>query len=65
MKRRELEKHLRGRGCERIRSGGRHDVWMNPATMKTAAVPRHPRIEEKGTIHAICKELGVPKPRQA
>jgi len=65
MKRRDLEKHLTKHGCELERHGSRHDIWYNPKTGGDAAVPRHPKIEKKGTIRAICKGLGVPVPRQA
>ncbi len=65
MKRRDLEKHLRQHGCELLREGSRHAIWVNLKTGAITPIPRHPRIEEKGTIRAICRVLGVPVPRQA
>jgi hypothetical protein len=61
MKRLELERHLRDHGCEFFRHGGRHDVWFNPLTDSTAALPRHREIKP-GTARAVCRDLGVPLP---
>lgn len=61
MKRRELERHLRLHGCILHHHGGRHDVWMNSATLAKSPVPRHSTIK-KGTVRGICRILGVPLP---
>ena len=61
MKLRELEQHLRANGCEPFREGGKHSVWWNPASRKTASVPRHREIKEF-TARAICRQLEVPEP---
>ena len=61
MKLRDLERHLRGQGCVFFREGGAHTVWLNPANRKIASVPRHREIKE-GTVHAICKQLEIPRP---
>ena len=61
MKRRDLERHLAGRGCEVLREGGGHTIWRNPATGARAPVPRHREI--KPTLaRVICGQLGVPLP---
>ncbi|MFN0095347.1 MAG: type II toxin-antitoxin system HicA family toxin [Dehalococcoidia bacterium] len=62
MKRSALVRHLREHGCEFAREGRRHEVWQNPVTGESDAVPRH---QEIGNIiaKAICKRLGVPPPR--
>jgi mRNA interferase HicA len=64
MKRLDLERHLREHGCEFLRHGGRHDVWFNPVTDSTAALPR-PREIKAGTTKAVCRDLGVPVPPSA
>jgi predicted RNA binding protein YcfA (HicA-like mRNA interferase family) len=62
LKRSELVRHLKEQGCQDIRQGGRHEVWLNPANGKTTAVPRHEEIAT-GTALAICRTLEVEKPR--
>ncbi len=61
MDRRELEQHLRAHGSEFQRHGGRHDIWINRTTRKTATVPRHSPIK-RGTVRSICKKLSAPLP---
>jgi mRNA interferase HicA len=58
---RELERHLREHGCERVRRGARHDVWRSPAAERPVTVPRHREIPF-GTARAICRQLGIPEP---
>ncbi|MEM9253639.1 MAG: type II toxin-antitoxin system HicA family toxin [Planctomycetota bacterium] len=60
MKRRDLERHLKAHGCEFDHHGGRHDVWVNLANGRDAAVPRHNEIKP-GTARAICRQLDVPE----
>ena len=61
MKLADLERHLRGHGCEFHREGGAHSIWLNPANRKIASVPRHREIKE-GTVRAICRQLEIPRP---
>ena len=61
MKRTDLERHLRAAGCELLRHGSRHDVWINVAADRTTAVPRHREVKA-GTVRAICRDLDVPPP---
>ena len=61
MKLRDLERHLRGRGCVAFREGGAHTVWLNPATRKIASVPRHREIKE-GNVCGICRQLEIARP---
>ena len=46
MKRRELERRLRGLGWELQRHGGKHDVWSNADGSSMEYVPRHAEISE-------------------
>ena len=58
MKRRELIRLLVRDGCVLLRSGGRHDIWLNPNTGQKQPVPRHAEIENDLAKH-IRKYLGL------
>jgi mRNA interferase HicA len=45
MKRRELERRLRGLSWRLLRHGARHDVWSDGE--REEAVPRHSDIDEQ------------------
>ncbi len=59
MKRRDLIRYLRSRGCELVREGGNHSWWRNSRLNKRSAVPRHTEIGEN-LAKKICKDLGIP-----
>lgn len=40
MKRRDLVRHLEKHGCEFLREGGNHTVYVNRKAMKVTTVPR-------------------------
>jgi hypothetical protein len=61
MKRSDLLAHLSAQGCRLEREGSRHSIWINPATGKIQAVPRHREIK-KFTARSICRKLDVPLP---
>jgi mRNA interferase HicA len=61
MKRRDLIRHLEKHGCEILREGGNHTVYVNRARIKTTAVPRHREINEF-LAQKICRDLEIPKP---
>ena len=61
MKRRELVRHLAQHGCELVREGGSHSIYVNRAAAKTSTVPRHSEINAD-LARKICKDLGVPVP---
>ncbi|MFN0102119.1 MAG: type II toxin-antitoxin system HicA family toxin [Bryobacteraceae bacterium] len=49
-------------GCELKRAEGRHDIYVNPATSRSAPVPRHTEIPD--TLCALIRRqlgLGVAK----
>ena len=60
MKRRDLEKHLKAHGCERINSTGPHDGWQHSKTGLKTTIPRHTEINNF-TADAACKALGIPR----
>lgn len=61
MKRQDLIRHLQSHGCELLREGRSHSVWINVANENQSAVPRHREIKEY-TARAICRQLGIPEP---
>jgi mRNA interferase HicA len=61
MKRIDLVRHLEAHGCERLRQGRRHAVYVNRATKKVSAVPRHREINEF-LARKICRDLQIPEP---
>ncbi len=51
---------LAAKGCFIFRHGSRHDVWKNPATGQTFAIPRHGSKElSRGLEIQARKTLGV------
>jgi mRNA interferase HicA len=58
MKRIEFIRELREAGCELLRHGARHDVYVNPATGQKQPVPRHTEIDDALAKH-IKKYLGL------
>ncbi|MFH0812121.1 MAG: type II toxin-antitoxin system HicA family toxin [Pseudomonadota bacterium] len=61
MKRRDLLRHLERSGCEFLREGGDHTVYVNRREKKVSTVPRHREIDEY-LCRRICKDLGIPQP---
>lgn len=61
MKRRDLIRHIESYGCELLREGGNHTVYVNRAEKKVSTIPRHREIDEN-LCKKICKDLAIPKP---
>jgi len=61
MKRRDLFQHLENHGCQLLREGGKHSLYVNPANDQTSAVPRHREIDDF-LARKICRDLGIPEP---
>lgn len=61
MKRVDLIKHLARHGCEQLREGGNHTVYVNRLEQTSSAVPRHREINEH-LARKICRDLNVPEP---
>lgn len=53
MKRKELIKIITSKGCEFVRHGGKHDLYVNPDTGKKQPIPRHDEIDENLAKHII------------
>jgi len=58
MKRKEFVQSLSRDGCVLLRSGARHDIYLNPRTGQKQPVPRHNEIENTLAKH-IRKYLGL------
>jgi predicted RNA binding protein YcfA (HicA-like mRNA interferase family) len=61
LKRRDLVRHLEANGCELLREGANHSVYVNRSAHKTSTVPRHREINEL-LARKICHDLEVPEP---
>jgi mRNA interferase HicA len=61
MSRKDLLKHLREQGCELLREGRAHSIWVNPANQQQTSIPRHREINDY-TVRAICRQLGISEP---
>lgn len=61
MKGKELIRHIKKYGCEFLREGGNHTVYVNRKEKKVSTIPRHREIDEDLSMK-ICKDLGIPKP---
>jgi predicted RNA binding protein YcfA (HicA-like mRNA interferase family) len=61
MKRRVLIRHLEKHGCEPLREGGKHTVYVNRRTRKSSTVPRHREIFDF-LVKKICRDLEIPSP---
>ncbi|MFU8891953.1 MAG: type II toxin-antitoxin system HicA family toxin [Anaerosomatales bacterium] len=61
MKRVDLLRHLQAHGCELLREGGRHSVYVNRSAGKVTSIPRHREINELIALK-ICRDLEIPNP---
>ena len=61
MKRTALVRHLEGQGCQLLREGANHWVFVNRAAGKATAVPRHREINDF-LARKICRDLEVAEP---
>ena len=61
MKRRDLLRHLSQNGCQLLREGGSHSIWVNANNGLRTAVPRHREIPEF-TALKICEQLKISLP---
>jgi len=61
LKRRDLVQHLEAHGCELLREGSNHSVYVNRSARKTSTVPRHRELNDF-LARKICRDLQVPEP---
>ena len=60
MKRADLIRHLERHGCELLREGVGHTVYVNRRATKASAVPRHREINDF-LCRKICDDLQIPR----
>jgi predicted RNA binding protein YcfA (HicA-like mRNA interferase family) len=60
VKRRDLVRHLEAHGCELLREGANHSVFVNRASGKASTVPRHRDLNEF-LARKICRDLEIPE----
>ena len=61
MKRVDLIRHLEAQGCELLREGSRHSVYVNRRARKSSTVPRHRELNDF-LARKICRDLDVAAP---
>ena len=61
MKRTDLIRHLQAQGCDLLREGGNHSVYVNRAAGKVSALPRHREINDY-LARKICRDLEIAEP---
>jgi predicted RNA binding protein YcfA (HicA-like mRNA interferase family) len=61
LKRRDLIQHLETHGCQLLREGANHSVYVNRAKGKASTVPRHREINDF-LARKICRDLEIPAP---
>jgi len=61
VKRRDLISHVESHGCELLREGANHSVYVNRRARKTSTVPRHREVDDF-LARKICRDLEVPEP---
>lgn len=64
MKRRDVIRHLEQNGCELLREGANHTIYVNRTKGKASSVPRHNEINEFLVVK-ICRDLEIPDPKRA
>ena len=61
MKRVDLIRHLERNGCEFLREGNSHTVYVNRFARKSSSIPRHRDVNDL-LVRKICTDLQIPKP---
>lgn len=61
MKRRDLIQHIEKHGCQPLREGAKHTLFVNRSTRKATTVPRHREINDF-LARKICRDLEIPEP---
>jgi mRNA interferase HicA len=61
MKRVDLIRHLERNGCQFLREGNSHTVYVNRAARRSTTVPRYREVNDF-LSRKICDDLQIPKP---
>lgn len=54
-------RYLEARGCELLREGGKHTIYVNRRALTSSAFPRHQEINDF-LVQKICRDLQIPQP---
>ena len=60
MKRIDLIRHLEQNGCDILREGSNHTMYVNRKARRSSAVPRHREVNDF-LDRKICDDLLVPR----
>lgn len=61
MKRKDLIRHIEAHGCELLREGGSHTIYVNRVAHASSSIPRHREVNDF-LARKICRDLKVPEP---
>lgn len=61
MKRLDPIRHLEKQGCELLREGSSHTIYVNRSTQRSSALPRHREINDF-LARKICRDLQISEP---
>jgi predicted RNA binding protein YcfA (HicA-like mRNA interferase family) len=64
MKRKDLIRHLEKQGCQLLREGSKHTVYVNRNVQASTSIPRHRQINDF-LARKICRDLRVREPPTA
>jgi mRNA interferase HicA len=57
LKRVDFIRHLERHGCQLLRQGGNHTIYVNPKAKRASAVPRHREVND-----FLARNLQIPRP---
>ncbi len=61
MKRVDLIRHLERNGCQFLREGDNHTIYVNRKSQCSTAIPRHREVNDF-LARKICGDLKIPRP---
>lgn len=61
MKPLDLVRHIEANGCELLREGGSHSVYVNRSARRTSVIPRHREVNEY-LARKISRDSEIPEP---
>ncbi|MGA3259395.1 MAG: type II toxin-antitoxin system HicA family toxin [Bryobacteraceae bacterium] len=61
MKRVDLIRHLERCGCEFLREGDNHTIYVNRPVRKSSSIPRHREVNDF-LARKICADLQISRP---
>ena len=62
MRRVDLVRQWEAHGCQLLREGANHTVYIKRGERKSSTIPRHREINDY-LDNEICRDLGIPSPK--